>query len=49
MILAALALPVMGIGLYIGGHIHTNISQRSFQVAVSILLVISGFSLLFRT
>ncbi len=48
MILAALSMPVMGIGLYLGGHIHTNISQRTFQVAVSILLMISGVSLLLR-
>ena len=48
LILAAGALPVMAVGLYLGGHIHTNISQRSFQVAVSSLLVISGFSLLLR-
>ena len=48
LILAAGALPVMAVGLYLGGNIHTNISQRSFQVAVSSLLVISGFSLLLR-
>lgn len=48
LVFAALALPIMGIGLYLGGHIHTNISQRTFQIAVSILLVISGISLLLR-
>ena len=48
LVLAAGALPIMAAGLYLGGHIHTNISQRSFQVAVSSLLVISGFSLLLR-
>ncbi len=48
LIFAALSLPIMGIGLYLGGHIHTNISQRTFQIAVSILLVISGISLLLR-
>lgn len=49
MMLAALALPVMGIGLFVGGQIHTNISQRTFQIAVSILLVFSGLSLLLKT
>ena len=48
LILAAMALPTMALGLYMGGHIHTNISQRSFQVAVSLLLVVSGISLLLR-
>ena len=48
LVLAAGALPIMAAGLYFGGHIHTSISQRSFQVAVSSLLVISGFSLLLR-
>jgi len=47
-LLAAAALPIMAIGLYLGGQVHTNISQRNFQVAVSILLVISGMSLLLR-
>lgn len=42
----ALALPLMAIGLYIGGHIHTTISQRQFQRAIGLLLVISGIALL---
>jgi uncharacterized membrane protein YfcA len=48
LILAAMALPVMALGLYWGGHVHTNISQRQFQVAVSLLLVVSGISLILR-
>jgi uncharacterized membrane protein YfcA len=48
LVLAAMALPVMALGLYWGGHLHTNISQRQFQVAVSLLLVVSGISLLLR-
>jgi len=48
LLLAAASLPLMAIGLYLGGHVHTNISQRTFQVAVSLLLVISGISLLLR-
>ena len=46
--LAAVSLPMMALGLYMGGHIHTNISQRAFQIAVSLLLVVSGISLLLR-
>jgi uncharacterized membrane protein YfcA len=38
--------PVMALGLYIGGRIHTNISQRAFQRAIAVLLVISGIALL---
>jgi uncharacterized membrane protein YfcA len=48
LLLAALSLPMMATGLYLGGHIHTNIGQRTFQIAVSLLLVISGISLLLR-
>lgn len=48
MLLAALSLPIMGIGLYLGGQVHTSISQRNFQVAVSLLLMVSGLSLLLR-
>lgn len=48
LVLMAISLPMMALGLYIGGHIHTSISQRTFQVAVSLLLVVSGISLLLR-
>lgn len=46
MVLLAAALPMMVVGLYIGGHIHTTISQRSFQQAIGVLLVCSGMALL---
>jgi uncharacterized membrane protein YfcA len=48
LILAAVSLPIMALGLFAGGHVHTGISQRGFQIAVSILLVVSGVSLLLR-
>jgi len=48
LILAAASLPMMAVGLYLGGLIHTSISQRTFQIAVSLLLVVSGISLLLR-
>jgi len=48
LMLTAVALPIMAIGLFIGGHIHTRISTRTFQVAISVLLLGSGLSLLLR-
>jgi uncharacterized membrane protein YfcA len=48
MILTAIALPIMAVGLFIGGQIHTRISARTFQVAISVLLIGSGLSLLLR-
>jgi len=44
----AASLPIMAVGLYIGGHIHTNISQRQFQRAIGILLIISSIALLLK-
>lgn len=41
-----LALPLMALGLFIGGRIHTGITQRQFQRAISVLLVISSIALL---
>lgn len=46
LLLVALCLPVMILGMYIGGHIHTTLSQRTFHKAISMLLVISGTALL---
>ncbi len=46
MILMAASLPVMVVGMYVGGHIHTNISQRTFQQAIGFLLIGSGMALL---
>jgi len=48
LILVAVAFPVMFIGMYIGGHVHTNISHDTFQRAISLLLVISGTALLIK-
>lgn len=42
------ALPIMGIALYLGGRVHTTISPRTFQRAIALLLVVSGTSLLLR-
>jgi uncharacterized membrane protein YfcA len=46
--LVAVGLPLMALGLYLGGHIHTNISQRQFQTGISLLLLVSGIMLLLR-
>ncbi len=45
-LLTALALPVMAIGMYLGGQIHTTLSQQVFQRGISILLIFSSLSLL---
>lgn len=48
MYLLAAALPIMIVGMYIGGHIHTTISQQTFQRGIGLLLVGSGLALLLR-
>jgi uncharacterized membrane protein YfcA len=44
----AMALPIMAITLYLGGRVHTSISQRTFQRGIGLLLMVSGISLLLR-
>lgn len=46
--LLAMALPIMGIFLYLGGHIHTRLTQVQFQRAISVLLIVSGVVLIFK-
>lgn len=46
--LAAVALPVMAIFLYLGGHVHTRLTQQAFQRAISALLIASGVMLLVK-
>lgn len=48
LILLASSLPVMFIALYLGGHVHTNISQAAFQRLISITLICSGLGLIFK-
>lgn len=48
LLLAALGLPIMGLAMSVGGHIHTNISQTTFQRAIGVLLVGSGIALLLK-
>ena len=42
------ALPVMFFAMYIGNHIHTNISQMTFQRAIGAFLIISGVTLILK-
>lgn len=42
------SLPIMFFAMYIGNHIHTNITQRSFQKSIGIFLIFSGFALLLK-
>ena len=48
LLLVAMALPVMAVFLYIGGHIHTRLTHAQFQQAISVLLLLSGAVLLFK-
>lgn len=41
-----LALPIMALFMYIGGHVHTRLSQATFQRGISVLLIVSGVALL---
>jgi uncharacterized membrane protein YfcA len=44
----AMGLPVMMIGIYLGGRAHTSISQDNFRRGIGILLICSGIALLIR-
>ena len=44
----AYSLPIMFLSMYVGNHIHTNITQRTFQKAIGIFLIFSGFALLLK-
>ncbi|NNF95392.1 MAG: sulfite exporter TauE/SafE family protein [Halobacteria archaeon] len=48
LLLAALGLPIMFLAMYLGGHIHTNISQTTFHRAIGVLLLGSGAALLLK-
>jgi uncharacterized membrane protein YfcA len=40
--------PLMLTGLMLGNHIHLNLGQRQMAVAIALLLIGSGLSLLWR-
>jgi uncharacterized membrane protein YfcA len=41
--------PLMAAGLYAGNHIHLNLGQWQMEIAITLLLIASGVSLLWRT
>ena len=48
LIFALISLPVMAVGLYIGGHVHTNLSRQAFVRIVAAVLLGSGIALLLK-
>lgn len=46
--LTVMALPIMALFMYLGGHIHTRLTHEQFQKAISILLIVSGVVLLLK-
>jgi len=48
LMLLAVSLPVMMLGMYLGGKIHTSLSPEIFTRGISILLLVSGASLMLR-
>lgn len=44
----AYAIPVMSLSMYVGNHLHTNITQCTFQKAIGIFLIFSGIALLLK-
>lgn len=47
-LLVALGVPIMVLAMYLGGHVHTNLSQQAFQRGIGVLLIGSGLALLLR-
>ncbi len=43
-----LSLPIMALGMWLGGHIHTGLSQQRFVQIVSVVLLGSGTALLMK-
>ena len=44
----AMALPVMMVGIYLGGRVHTTVGQETFRRGIGLLLICSGVALLLR-
>jgi len=43
------ALPIMFSAMYIGEHLHNNISKQAFQRAIGVFLILSGIALIFKS
>lgn len=48
LVLVGMALPIMAVFMYIGGHIHTRLTHAQFEQAISVLLIGSGVVLLLK-
>lgn len=48
LIACAVALPMMGIGIFIGNRIHANLNDVAFKRLVAAILIVSGLPLLVR-
>jgi len=48
LLLLSLCLPVMILGMYIGGKIHVGLTQQTFTRIIGCLLLVSGASLMLR-
>jgi hypothetical protein len=48
LLVCAAALPIMGIGVWAGNHIHANLEQLRFKRLVAAILMLSGVPLLLR-
>ena len=42
------ALPIVALGLWVGGRIHTELSQQAYVRIISLVVFISGVALLFK-
>ncbi len=48
LVLLAVSLPIMILGMFLGGKIHTNLSPQAFTRGISVLLLASGAVLMLR-
>lgn len=46
--LLAIMTPIMSVSIYLGGHIHTTVTQEAFKRGISLLLLGSGVVLLLK-
>jgi len=46
--LVVMGIPMLALGLYLGGHIHSRLSQQGMQRLISVLLLIAGAGLLLK-
>lgn len=49
LIMLALLFPILFLGMYVGHHLHVKFDQKKFNQVISILLMLSGCMLLYKT